>query len=153
MQKIIYFTQKGLDEKQKEYDNLLTQRPDAVKELTKAREMGDLSENGYYKSARFHLSDIDRKLRHLKHLLKIARVKKVSLGNSVDIGSTVVISDGFNEKTYDIVGTYESNPANGKISYISPLGKILMGKKQGESAVLSIGDNQTNYKVLKVEGE
>src|SRR5579872_1543723 len=121
MNKFIYFTQKGLQEKKKEYENLLASRPDAVRELARAREMGDLSENGYYKGARFKLSQIDRDLRHLKHLLKLARIKEVSANDVVDIGSTVVITDGVTEKTYSIVGTYESDPSQHKISLDSPL--------------------------------
>ncbi|HSD98536.1 MAG TPA: GreA/GreB family elongation factor [Patescibacteria group bacterium] len=148
MNTIIYFTQKGLDEKRKEYDKLLQERPDAVKELAKAREMGDLSENGYYKGARFKLSQIDRDIRHLKYILKMARVKEPT-GNGIDIGSTVTLSNGQQEKTYEIVGTYESNPSLGKISLDSPLGKLLKNKKEGDNVELLTGDKKTTYTITQ----
>lgn len=150
MTKQILFTKRGYEEKQKEYEALLAARPDAVKELAKAREMGDLSENGYYKAARFKLSDIDRHIRQLKHLLKIAKVQEAAAQGFIDIGSIVTIHDGKNEKTYEIVGTYESNPSEGKISYVSPLGKILMGKRRGETAVLQIADKQTVFTIQTI---
>lgn len=148
MNKVIYFTPQGLEEKKNEYEKLLLSRPDAVKELSKAREMGDLSENGYYKSAKFKLSDIDRKLRQLKFLLKIARVKESVTTGRVDIGSTVTISDGTTEKTYQIVGSYESNPSEGKISLDSPLGKALAGKRQNDVVNFKIGDQTKELHIV-----
>lgn len=149
MQNVIFFTKKGYEDKQKEYAELLAKRPDAVKELTKARDMGDLSENGYYKGARFKLSDIDRQLRHLKHLLKVGRVKESSQ-SGIDIGSIVTLSDGITERTYEIVGTYEASPSEGKISLDAPLGKALFGKKEGETAQLVIGGKTTKFRVVKI---
>lgn len=151
MQKIVYFTPIGLAEKKKEYENLLTSRSDAVRELAKAREMGDLSENGYYKSARFKLSDIDRQLRHLKQLIKVARIKESSHSGIVEIGSTVILSDGENQKTYEIVGTYESNPSLGKISHLSPFGSMLMGKKKNDTVSWQQGENIKTFTILKIK--
>ena len=150
MQKVIYFTKKGYEDKRKEYEELLNKRPDAVKDLAKAREMGDLSENGYYKSARFKLSDIDRQLRHLKHLLKVGRVKETN-GVGIDIGSLVTMQTASGERTYEIVGTYEAHPSDGKISLDSPLGKALFGKKEGDSTKLRVGDNAISIRILTVK--
>lgn len=150
MNKVLYFTKHGLEAKQKEYDNLLASRPDAVKDLTKAREMGDLSENGYYKSARMKLSDIDRRLRYIKYLLKIAQVKEKQNNGTIDIGSVVTLQNKGGEKVYEIVGTYEANPKNGKISSYSPLGKILLGKKTGDTVEFLIGDSKTVFYIHKV---
>lgn len=150
MDKVLYFTKQGLEAKQKEYDDLLASRPNAVKDLTKAREMGDLSENGYYKGARMKLSDIDRRLRQLKHILKIAKVKEKLSNGTIDIGSTVVLQTKGGEKVYEIVGTYEANPREGKISSYSPLGKILLGKRKGDSTELFIGDNKTVFYIHDV---
>lgn len=151
MQKVLYFTKKGYEEKQEEYARLLASRPDAVKELTKAREMGDLSENGYYKGARMKLSSIDRELRELKHILKIGRVKEVNGNGLVDIGTTVTIKDSLGTKTFTIVGTYEADPKKGRISSSSPLGKLLLGKQVGETAIFVINDNKTTYTITAVE--
>lgn len=79
----------------------------------------------------------------------MGRVRESSQ-TGIDIGSIVTITDGSSEKTYEIVGTYESNPSEGKISYISPLGKILMGKQEKEVAVLTVGEKQTTFTILKI---
>lgn len=144
----IVFTKRGLEDKQKEYNDLLLQRPDAVKELSRARDMGDLSENGYYKAARMKLSDVDRKLRQLKHLLKIAIVQDKTQTEFIEVGSTVVLQTENKTFTYTIVGTYEANPHDGKLSASSPLGKLLVGKKKGENVTLS--HNNKTYTIKSV---
>jgi transcription elongation factor GreA len=63
---IIPFTKQGYEELEKELEKVVSQRPAAVKELTRGRDMGDLSENGLYKAAKQNLVDIDRQIRHLK---------------------------------------------------------------------------------------
>lgn len=151
MDNSIYFTKNGLEKKKQEYESLLQERPDAVRELAKAREMGDLSENGYYKGARLKLSDIDRRLRQLKYLLKVAKVKQIGQTGIIDIGSIVTILHGIVEKTYEIVGTYESNPSAGKISLYSPLGNALAGKKVGDTAQVTVGKNNTTYIITSVK--
>lgn len=148
--KPILFTKKGLADKQKEYDDLLASRPASVKDLAKAREMGDLSENGYYKSARMKLSDVDRQLRQLKHLLKIAKVSENQNKDIVDIGSTVTLQLGNTTKTYAIVGTYEANPTQGAISSSSPLGKMLLGKKIGDRGILEIGESKIIFNITDI---
>lgn len=133
----IPFTQKGYDEVLKEKQKLLTERPDAVENLRKAREMGDLSENGYYKAARARLSFIDARLRYMEKLVKRGVVVQTKVGNTqVEIGNTVTLKDGEKEVTYTVVGGYESDPANNTISHISPIGKALMHKKEGEVIIV-----------------
>lgn len=150
MQKIIYFTKEGYKELRKKYDELLLSRPESVSELAKARAMGDLSENGYYKSARMKLSDVDRRLRQLKYQIQYGKVKEFSHVGIVDIGCFVTLRTGNSTKTYAIVGTYEANPSEGKISAYSPLGKILMGKRKGEKAVLHVGNRTTEFFVQSI---
>lgn len=150
MQKQILFTKEGYEAKQKEYAALLASRPDAVKDLAKAREMGDLSENGYYKSARMKLSQVDRNLRELKYLLKVGKAKEGQKNGTIDIGTSVMLETNGKQITYAIVGTYEASPALNKISLSSPLGKVLFGKKKGEIATLFIGDYTTEFLILDV---
>ncbi|HYK08391.1 MAG TPA: GreA/GreB family elongation factor [Candidatus Eisenbacteria bacterium] len=150
MQKAIIFTKKGYEDKQKEYDALLASRPDAVADLAKARAMGDLSENGYYKSARMKLSQVDRDLRQLKYILRFGKVQESSNNGIVDVGSVVTITTGTITKTYEIVGTYEANPSKGKLSSSSPLGRVLLGKKVGDTAILAIGENKTIYDITAI---
>jgi len=70
------------------------ERPDAVEHLRKAREMGDLSENGYYKAARARLSFLDAQLRRLERLVKLGIIVESTGLGKVDIGCKVKISNG-----------------------------------------------------------
>jgi transcription elongation factor GreA len=126
----IIFTQSGFDDLKKEEETLKVQRKEAVLDLKKARDMGDLSENGYYRAAKFKLSSIDRRIRMVHALLKNTKVATIEAKDSVDIGCQVTINDGKEVKTYLMVGGYESNPQEGKLSIISPIGRALQGKKK-----------------------
>lgn len=146
----IIFTQEGYDQLVAEKTKLQQERPAAVEDLAKARAMGDLSENGYYKSARTKLSFVDSQIRHLTYLIQHAKIKTKTMSDIVDIGMTVTISDGTLEKTYTIVGGYESNPSEGKISHHSPLGKALLGKKVGENASFTTLQGTKTYSILSI---
>lgn len=144
------FTQKGFDDMLQEKKDLVIARKAAVIDLKKAREMGDLSENGYYKAARFKLNDIDRRIRFLTHLLKEAQVQQIVTKETIDIGCTVEISDGQRTKTYLLLGGFESNPAEGKLSIISPIGKAMLGKKQGDTFSFESPNGNKQYSILSV---
>ena len=146
----IPFTQAGLNKVIAERDKLLAERPDAVSHLQKAREMGDLSENGYYKESRARLSFIDGRLRHLDRIIKFAEVIKPQAGETINFGSQVVISDGQKEFKYKVVGSFESDPNQQTISIKSPLGQALMGKKPGDQVSVTTPKGATSYKILKV---
>ncbi|HEX8965908.1 MAG TPA: GreA/GreB family elongation factor [Patescibacteria group bacterium] len=151
MKKTIAFTQEGHADLLKKKQKLLEERPSAVAELKRAREMGDLSENGAYKGARFKLSQIDRDLRFVENLLKIAYISEAKSTDVVDIGTTVVLSTGNQTITYAIVGGFESNPLEGKISHVSPIGKSLLGKKAGESVTLVVPKGKVTYTILEIK--
>ena len=87
----ILFTKAGYENLKVELKIAEEKRPGILKSLVRAREMGDLSENGAYKSAKFELSDLDRKIRHLKHLISKGRVIKPLNNDYVQIGHTVTI--------------------------------------------------------------
>jgi len=146
----IPFTQTGLDKVIAERDKLLAERPDAVSHLTKAREMGDLSENGYYKESRARLSFIDGRLRHFDRIIKFAEVVAPQAGETINFGSQVVISDGQKEFKYKVVGSFESDPNQQTISIKSPLGQALMGKKVGDEISVTTPNGKTAYKIINV---
>lgn len=148
--KPILFTQAGYEALQKEQQELLSSRPAAVEDLKKAREMGDLSENGYYKGARAKLSSIDHRLRHLAHILRYGKVMGVADIGLVQIGSTVTIGDGAIEKVYSLVGEYEADPLNGKISHKSPIGALLLGKAVGDTISVTTPKGEKNYTIISI---
>ena len=146
----IPFTQTGLNKIIAERDKLLAERPDAVSHLTKAREMGDLSENGYYKESRARLSFIDGRLQHFDRIIKFAEVVAPQAGETINFGSQVVISDGQKEFKYKVVGSFESDPNQQTISIKSPLGQALMGKKVGDEISVTTPNGKTAYKIINV---
>ncbi|MDO8658927.1 MAG: transcription elongation factor GreA [Candidatus Levybacteria bacterium] len=150
MDKKIAFTKEGFAALQKEYLDLLNSRRPAVEDLKKAREMGDLSENGYYKSAKSKLSSIDYNLRRLNYLIKSAVVVERQK-EYVDVGSQVILVSNGKKIEYQIVGSYESNPQEGKISNVSPLGKELISKKIGGEATVTTPSGKVSYKIVKIE--
>lgn len=128
----IPFTKEGYQKILEEKTKLLSERPDAVEHLARARQMGDLSENGYYKASRARLSFLDARIRRIERLVRLGRVVQSSGRDVVEIGSHVIITDGKNLHEYSIVGGYESDPSKKTISHHSPLGRALMGKKKND---------------------
>ena len=133
MKKIISFTKEGLAEKQNELNILQNDRINAVTELQRAREMGDLSENAAYKVARSRLSGIDRRIRYLERILKHVVVVEKRMDGRVGMGNTVIVQDGTVQVNLVIVDGHESDFMKGKISGYSPIGRALLGKRVGES--------------------
>lgn len=148
--KKIRFTKEGFAKAKQEYEDLLQQRPAVIEDLQKARELGDLKENGYYQASRQKLSYIDGRLFRLKMDMKYADIIETKAGNGVSIGSKVTISDGENERIYTIVGDFEANPAEGKLSLLSPIGKALEGKKSGDEIHLDLPKGKVSYKILSL---
>ena len=146
----IRFTKDGYEKLKKEKEDLLLQRPDAVLDLKKAREMGDLSENGYYKSARFKLSSIDRRLRIIAATLKQAVLIDSTKNGVVNIGSLVTLLNDGKETNYTIVGDFEADPNQKKISLMSPLGKALEGKKIGDTVNIYTPSGKTTYRIINI---
>lgn len=146
----IPFTQDGYDKILEEKAKLTAERPDAVEHLRLARNMGDLSENGYYKASRQRLSFIDARIRRVDRLIKLAKIVESANTGFVDIGSTVKITDGTRQYEYHIVGGYESDPAQKTISHISPIGKALLGKKAQDIVQVEAPSGTKQFTILQV---
>ena len=144
-------TKEGFEKLQKQKEALLQARPEAVKELTRAREMGDLSENGFYKGARAKLSRIDRELRHVEFLLKHVKIiEKTAVSGEVEIGSSVTLRGESGIMDYIIVGEHEANPKEKKISFHSPIGRAVLGKKVGDKITVNTPSGIANYTLAEV---
>ncbi|NTU47145.1 transcription elongation factor GreA [Candidatus Roizmanbacteria bacterium] len=149
----ILFTEEGLDKVKKEHAELQLKRKDAVADLARAREMGDLSENSAYRAARWKLSSIDSRTRHLERLLKSATIVASRHSDEVEIGSTVLIHDGTTNKKFTIVGGYESDLAEGKISFFSPIGKALLHRKVGDTVCIRVPAGEITYSIIEINIE
>lgn len=145
------FTKKGYEDLINEQNELKKNRIEAVANLKTAREMGDLSENAAYKVARSKLSSVDRRLRFLTKILDNAYIMEVDFKGVVDIGCLVTVETNSGEQTYQIVNSHESDIANGKISYYSPVGRALIGKKVDDVVEITTPNGKINYKIKKIK--
>ena len=148
--KQIRFTKEGFKAIKKEQTDLLSERLHAVDELQKARELGDLSENGLYKAARAKLSSIDSRLQRIKSQLTNPVVVSKSQEIIVGIGNSVKVTDGENEIFYHVVGDMEADPINNKISLLSPIGSAISGKQVGDVITIYTPSGKITYTILSI---
>ena len=146
----ILFTQEGYTTAKKEYDELQTVRVEAVANLKKYREMGDLSENSAYRAAKWKLSSIDGRIRRLEQVLKRAKIVEKRSSDKVEIGSKVTVESKYGVQEFTIVGSYESDILKGNLSYLSPLGKELINKKVLVIISLQTPRGNEEYKIIKL---
>jgi transcription elongation factor GreA len=147
--KRIPVTKEGFKKLQESLKKLQEERPAAVKTLSEARAMGDLSENALYTAAKARLRSIDSEMFRLEIQIKLADIKE-SDSTRVGIGSKVEVMQDSVKTIYYIVGDYEANPLEKKISQHSPLGRVLMGKKVGETVNFEAPKGTISYKILSI---
>lgn len=155
MQKIEPMTLFGYEKLQSELKELKdVKRPQTLRELESARELGDLKENAEYHAAKEMLANIDLKLNELGELFACSKlVDPKELDHTrVCFGSTIVLNDVEMdvEVCYTIVGGCESNPDKGLISYNSPLAKQLLGKEEGDEVKIKLPAGLKEYEVVEV---
>lgn len=151
--KKIYLTPKGFQDLKDEYQEIVEKRrPEVVARLSSAREMGDLSENAEYTAAREELSFIDTRIEELEALIKQAElINEEPHGNAaVDLGSQVVVKIKDKEEIFTVVGEWEADPAQKKISHESPLGKALIGKAVGDEIEVAAPAGKMVYKIVGI---
>lgn len=155
MDKKIYLTKDGLEELKAEYEELTKKkRPDVVARLAAARDQGDLSENAEYSAARDELSFVDGRIDELEELLRqveIIEEPKAGGKKVVTLGSTVTVHLGKKQEDFTVVGEWEADPAEKKISDQSPLGKALIGKAIGEKIEVEAPAGKILYTILSVK--
>ncbi|MDA8611458.1 transcription elongation factor GreA [Candidatus Pacebacteria bacterium] len=148
-----YLTKKKHDELTKEL-GILTHdtRKEVAEKLEYAKSLGDLSENAEYQEARDEQARVEYRISQLEELLKNAEIIKHKEGDTAEAGSTVTIKKGAGaEQTYELVGSEEADMTEGKLSYSSPLGRALMGKKKGETFTFETPKGNTKYKIVSVK--
>ena len=149
-------TKAGFETLEAEHKDLKSvRRPAVIAAIAEAREHGDLSENAEYHAAREQQSFIEGRIQELDAVLGRAQVIDPTTlsGDSVKFGATVQIVDEETdeEATYQIVGDYEADMENGKISISAPIARALIGKSEGDSVSVKTPKGTKNYEILKVE--
>lgn len=149
--KNVVMTQEGLDALKNEYEELLqVKRPAAVERLANAREQGDLSENSEYTDANQNLAFIDGRIAELEEIIHSAKVSTNHVKGMVDVGCRVTVHINGKKEEFMVVGEWEADPMEKKISHESPLGKALMGKKVGEKVEVEAPAGKILYKILHI---
>ena len=155
MSKVSYYTKEGLDKLRNELNELKTKgRADIAKQIAEARDKGDLSENAEYDAAKDAQGHLEAKIAQLEEIVSNARlIDQSQLDNSkVSILSKVKIKNRKNGAvfTYTLVSEEEADLKAGKISLQSPIGKGLLGKKEGETAKIQTPGGEMEFEVMEI---
>ena len=150
----IPMTREGFSALEKELKHLKSvERPAIIQAIAEARELGDLSENAEYHSAREKQSFIEGRIKELEGVISLADVIDPStLSGNVKFGAmvTVVDEDTDEEKVWQIVGEYEANIEKGLLNIKSPIARALIGKDEGDSVEVRTPGGDKAYEILKI---
>ncbi len=148
-------TREGYDKLTAELRNLIDHiRPEVIEQLAYARSLGDLSENADYDAAKSRQADVEQRIRQLEDILANAVIIDDinTTGKTVSFGRTVKILNLSNKKeyTFKIVGTHETNPLEGTVSNVSPLGEAIMGGRVQDKVNVK-APKPYQVQILKIE--
>lgn len=147
-----YLTQRAYDRLRDKVRRLETSLPTLAAEVTRTQEMGDLSENAAYQEAKYQLRRTMGQIEGLKQRLKEAIIiEKPKANDTVQIGSTVLLVVNGVERQYEILGSHESDPMNGRISHLSPIGAALLGHRAGDMIDIRVNGSDIHYQIINIE--
>ncbi len=141
----VLLTQSGLEKLKQEREHLINvERPKVIDELSLARSQGDLSENADYDAARNRQAEVEGRIKEIERMIQNAEIiSEDNLDSHIaGPGATVTFRDLSDDEvyTYKIVGSFETDPFDGKISNESPLAKALFGKGEGERITVGVAN-------------
>jgi transcription elongation factor GreA len=153
MKNSIKLTKTGLETLKRELAELLdVKRPKLVDRLSNARSQGDLSENSDYQSAKEELEFLDGRIDELTGVIQTAVVADGSKnGDGIGVGTKVTVKVNGKENVFNVVGDWEADPINKKISDSSPLGLALVGKRVGDKTEVEAPAGKILYEILAIE--
>jgi len=150
-----YLTSEGAERLKVELANLKGPEREALaKRLRFAIQQGDLSENADYHKAKEDQAFLKERNLELAYIMKNAIILEASTGqrDKVDVGATVTVQEeDYSPETYYMVGAKEADPRSGRISNESPIGRALIGARQGDVVTAETPGGQVRLKVLKIE--
>ena len=152
MNKLFHLTKQGVEELDAELKELIGQRSVIAERIKTAREFGDLGENMEYTAARQDQERNESRISEIEHILKNVQVITAPKSDSaVVLGSKIKLkSEDGKTKEFQVVGTVEADPLNGKISDESPIGKALMGKSEGDAVEIKTPVETATYKIVDI---
>lgn len=145
-------TPEGLEKLKQELHKLKTiDRPAVIKRIAEARELGDLSENADYQDAREQQSFIEGRIQELEDLIKNSDIVSTQdYKDVVQLASRVKLMLGQQEVEYEIVGSNEADPLQGKISVESPVGSALLGRRKNDEFIISTPGGEIKCRIIAV---
>lgn len=151
MKKQFRLTTEGINELKNELEQLVAMRTEIADRIKTAREFGDLAENAEYSTARQEQEKNEARIAELEGILQNVQVIRKPKGDSkVQLGSVVRLTAEGNEKQFQVVGTVEADPLNGKISDESPIGQALLGKQVGEQVQIKTPADTCVYQIADI---
>lgn len=134
---VVYLTEEGYQKIKEELAYLTNEKREEISnKLEAAIKQGDLKENADYHAAKEEQAFVEGRIKDLEYSLRRAKIiADVGPADVVRVGHTVTVIDPEydEEETYHIVGAHEADPANGRISNESPIGRALLGSKKGQT--------------------
>lgn len=150
MTKEFQLTKEGVAELEAELAELKVKQVEVIDAIKTARDQGDLSENAEYHAAKEEQERVETRISEVTHILNNAEVVKRRSTSSVGIGNSVSVKLGRKTVTYHIVDSVEADPLESKISDESPIGRVLMGKKVGDTAEIQLPAGKTKVEIQKI---
>lgn len=152
MKKQFHLTPEGHAGLSAELKELNNNRSVIAEAISIARSQGDLAENAEYHAAKDEQAKNEARFEEVTHILNNSEIIAAPKGDSkVQLGSTVKLkSEDGKSKEYQVVGTVEADPLNGKISDESPIGQALLGKKDGEEVEIKTPAETLTYKIVDI---
>jgi len=152
-EKEVYLTREGLARLEAELDYLRSvRRPQVAEEIKRAKESGGTVNNAEYEDAKNEQAFVEGRILDLEKLVKAARLVEHREGiDRVSLGSIVTVKrrDGETEE-YSLVGSAEADPAHGRISNASPVGRALLGRKVGEEVEVMAPSGVVKLKIVEI---
>lgn len=146
-----YLTAQGLEKLKKELDYLKnTKRKEVSEKISFSASFGDLKENAAYDTAKEEQGFVEGRIVELEQILSQAKILKKNTAGTVQLGSVVLVSSHNKKEKFQIVEPEEADIDTGKISYKSPLGGILLGKRKGAKVEIEAPDGKIGYQIVEI---
>ena len=151
MKETFQITPEGKAELEEEVEQLKGRRGEIAEKIAEARDFGDPSENAEYDAAREEQGIVETRIAEIENILQNAQIIKTTGENEVHLGSRVTLEANGKQVTYTLVGPVEADPLSGKISNESPIGKVILGKRIGDTATITTPKGELTYTITELQ--
>jgi len=154
MKKKYYLTKEGYENLQKEFKRLKSEEwPAILKRVSEARELGNLEDNPEFDEASKAKDLVEGRIMEIEAIIddvEIIKEEPKGVKGKISLGTTVTLEVQGEHQTFTIVGSIEADPTQGKLSHEGPLGKQLLGLKEGDIIEIKLPFGNVEYRVVKI---